>query len=244
MSDDTNAEEGQLYPSPLPVRRIRSGVRRRILECLSEGRATVTQISISTNLRLPHTSAELKRLRKEGLVFSDEETGSRGACLALSASGWDTLRADEIARIRDLTSESPPEGALGRLVSVSENNLLVAFVHRPSDGPIPIPNRPLDSNREFSTEDVWTWIEPRERKPRWLSSDTFLPVPPPPREVDTSNISSWGTESQVWGVQRFRFVDDSESLQLASGSWFGQPEELHKITLPSRISFGFSILAP
>ncbi len=235
MSDDTGPEEGQQKPVPLPVRRIRSGVRRRIMECLSEGRATVTKISISTNLRLPHTSAELKRLRKEGLVFSDGETGSRGACLALSASGWDMLRADEIARIRELSPDPPPDGALGRLVSVSENNLLVAFVHRPSDGPIAIPNRPLDSNREFSTDDVWTWIEPRERKPRWLSSDTFLPVPPPSREVDSSNISSWGADSEVWGVQRFRLVDDSQPLQLASGSWFGQPDELHKITLPSRV---------
>ncbi|MDE0708746.1 MAG: winged helix-turn-helix domain-containing protein, partial [Candidatus Poseidoniales archaeon] len=85
MTDDTDTEEEQQKLTPLPVKRIRSGVRRRILERLSEGRATVTQISSSTNLRLPHTSAELKRLRKEGLVFSDDETGSRGACLALSA---------------------------------------------------------------------------------------------------------------------------------------------------------------
>ena len=81
------------------MKRIRSAVRRRILERLSEGRATVTQIATSTDLRPPHTSAELKRLRREGLVISDAETGSRGACLALTARGWDTLRVDEIARI-------------------------------------------------------------------------------------------------------------------------------------------------
>ena len=235
MADDTNSEEEQQTPPQLPVKRIRSGVRRRIMERLSEGRATVTQISSATDLRLPHTSAELKRLRKEELVFSDGETGSRGACLALSARGWDTLRADEIARILDLTSEPPPQGALGRLVSVSENNLLLAFVRRPDEGPIAIPNRPLDVTREYSTEDVWTWIEPRERKPRWMSSETFLPASPPPREIDTSNISSWGTESQVWGVQRFRLVDDSQSLQLASGSWFGQPEDLQQVALPERV---------
>ena len=79
MVDDADTEEGQQEPVVLPVKRIRSGVRRRILECLSEGRATVTQIAAFTNLRLPHASAELKRLRKESLVFSDDETGSRGA---------------------------------------------------------------------------------------------------------------------------------------------------------------------
>lgn len=236
MTDDTDTEEEQQKLTPLPVKRIRSGVRRRILERLSEGRATVTQISSSTNLRLPHTSAELKRLRKEGLVFSDDETGSRGACLALSARGWDILRVDEIARIQDLSVEQPPMGALGRLIAVSENNLLIAFVGRPDDGPIAIPNRPLDSTSQRSTDDVWTWIEPRERKPRWMSAETYQPVSPPPREIDPSNIAAWGVESQVIGLQRFRLIDDSQSLQLASGSWFGKLEEPQQATLPDRIS--------
>ncbi|MEE2747393.1 MAG: winged helix-turn-helix domain-containing protein [Candidatus Thermoplasmatota archaeon] len=235
MAEDLNPEEEQNTLQEFPVKRIRSGVRRRIMEFLSEGRATVTQISSNTNLRLPHASAELKRLRKEGLVFSDEETGSRGACLALTAGGWDVLRADEIARIRELTTEPSPAGALGRLISVSGSNLLIAFVRRPIDGPIAIPNRPLDATRKYSTDDVWTWIEPRERKPRWMSSDTFHPVPPPSREIDSSNISSWGAESQVWGVQRFRLVDESHPLRLASGSWFGEYEDLQLLSLPERV---------
>ncbi len=236
MADDTDTEEEQQKPDQLPVKRIRSGVRRRILERLSEGRATVTQISSSANLRLPHTSAELKRLRKEGLVFSDDETGSRGACLALSARGWDTLRVDEIARIQHLSVEQPPVGALGRLIAVSKNNLLIAFVGRPHDGPIAIPNRPLDSTSQHSADDVWTWIEPRERKPRWVSSETYLPVSPPSREIDPSNIAAWGGESQVIGLQRFRLIDNSQTLQLASGSWFGELEEPRQAILPDHIS--------
>ena len=234
MVDEASPEEGQQTPAPLPVKRIRSAVRRRILERLSEGRATVTQIATSTDLRLPHTSAELKRLRREELVFSDEETGSRGACLALTARGWDTLRADEIARIQDLTAETPPSGALGKLISVTGNHLLLAFVRRPKDGPIALPNRPLDVTHPSSADDVWTWIEPRERKPRWMSSVTHLPVPPP-HEMDSSNISSWGTESQIWGLQRFRLIDASQSLQLASGSWFGEIEDSTQVRLPNRV---------
>ena len=238
MSEDAGVEEEQQGAIPLPVKRIRSGVRRRIMECLTEGRATVTQISTSTNIRLPHTSAELKRLRKEGLVFSDDETGSRGACLALSARGWGTFRADEIARISDLGDEQPPVGALGRLISVSGNNLLIAFVGWPNEGPIAIPNRPLDPNRNYSTDDVWTWIEPRERKPRWMSSDTYQPTPPPLREINPSNIAAWGAEPKVIGLQRFRLVDDSQPLQLSSGSWFGQLEDLQQANLPNRIPEG------
>ena len=238
MVDDIDAEEGQQGPASLPLKRIRSGVRRRILECLSEGRATVTQIAAFANLRLPHASAELKRLRKESLVFSDDETGSRGACLALSSRGWETLRADEIARVKHLVDEQPPTGALGRLISVSGNNLLIAFVRRPKGGPIAIPNRPLDPGRNFSQDDTWTWVEPRERKPRWLNSESYLPSPPPPREIDPSNIAAWGTESQVIGLQRFKLIDNSQPFQLASGSWFGNLNDLKSARLPNRVPEG------
>ncbi len=238
LVEDSNPEEEQQEPLPLPVRRIRGGVRRRILERLSEGRATVTQIATSTNLRIPHASAELKRLRKEELVYSDDETGSRGACLALSARGWETLRSDEIARVKGLSSEQPPTGALGRLISVSENNLLIAFVRRPKDGPIAIPNRPLDQSRERTEDDRWTWIEPRERKPRWVNSETYRPTTAPPRDISTSNIAAWGAESQVIGLQRFRLIDESQSLQLASGSWFGHLEDPIQAKLPNRVPEG------
>ena len=83
LVEGTNTEEVQLGPISLPAKHIRSGVRRRILERLSEGRATVSQIAQSTSIRVPHVSAELKRLREEQLVYSDEESGSRGAYLAL-----------------------------------------------------------------------------------------------------------------------------------------------------------------
>ena len=238
MEDDTGTEEGQQEPVSLPLKRIRSGVRRRILECLSEGRATVTQIAAFTNLRLPHASAELKRLRKESLVFSDDETGSRGACLALSSRGWETLRADEIARVKHLSDEQPPVGALGRLISVSGNNLLIAFVRKPKDGPIAIPNRPLETTRSYSVDDIWTWIEPRERKPRWVNSESYRSSPPPPREIDPSNIAAWGTESQVIGLQRFKLIDESQPLQLASGSWFGNLSDSKSARLPNRIPEG------
>ncbi|MEE2759737.1 MAG: winged helix-turn-helix domain-containing protein [Candidatus Thermoplasmatota archaeon] len=235
MLGGNDAEEAQQTPSSFPVKRIRSGVRRRIMECLSEGRATVSQISTSTSIRLPHVSAELKRLRDENLVFSDEESGSRGACLALTARGWDTIRSDEIARLQDLPKTTPPVGALGRLISVTGNQLLVAFVRRPQSGPIAIPSLPLDSKSRQSSEESWAWVEPRERKPRWVSSESFQPVPPPPREIDTSSIAAWGAEIQVWGLQRFRLIDVTQPLQLATGAWFGEMENLSSGFLPKQI---------
>ena len=235
MDSDTGTEDWKDKPNRLPFKRIRSAIRHRILERLTEGRATVTQISKSTRVRLPHTSAELKRLRKEGLVQSDEETGTRGACLALTAKGWEILRADEIARIRELSSQTPPEGSLGRLISVMDNHLLIAFIRRPTDGPIALPTRPLESAIDQVSNSDWVWIEPRERIPRWISSETFLPATQPPRDVTPSSLSAWGAESQVWGLQRFKLVDESIPLRLAIGSWFGQLDDLTLVPVPNQV---------
>ena len=49
-------------------RRIRSSYRRRLLDHLSDGPSTVSVAGKAVGLRLPHASAELKRMREEGLV--------------------------------------------------------------------------------------------------------------------------------------------------------------------------------
>ena len=234
LVEGTNTEEVQLGAISLLAKHIRSGVRRRILERLSEGRATVSQIAQSTSIRVPHVSAELKRLREEQLVYSDEESGSRGAYLALTGPGWNLIRSDEIARLQKLPESSPPPGALGRLVSVLGDQLLVAFIRRPQSGPIALPGVPL-STADLVGVTKWTWIEPRERKPRWISSESFQSVPAPPKEIDSSNISAWGADIAVWGLQRFRLIDGPSSLQLATGAWFGEMDAESEIDLPKGV---------
>lgn len=226
MAEEIDSKIDQNITQKKSVGRIRSGVRRRILDKLSESRSTVTEIAKEVGLRMPHASAELKRLREENLVNSDEETGSRGARLALTAKGWDTLRGDEITRLESLTQSQPPENALGRLVSVIGNNILVAFIRRPLDGPLALPSHPLESDLIRITEEThssdWIWAEPRERRPRWLDAETFLPVSPPVEDLDPSRIGAWGAKVPVWGLQRYRIID-ANPLRLGIGSWFGEP---------------------
>ena len=56
------AEESAKSPEK-PPRRIRSGYRRRMLDHLADGGGTVSEIALAVGLRLPHASAELKRMR-------------------------------------------------------------------------------------------------------------------------------------------------------------------------------------
>ena len=83
-------------------RRIRSKHRRRILSILSQGEATVSELSLKSNLRMPHVSAEVKRMRDDGLATSDLPPGSRGAMIRLTESGWSLLENDEWSKILGL----------------------------------------------------------------------------------------------------------------------------------------------
>ena len=58
----------QVHDEP---KKIRSKHRRRILSLLSDGEATVSLLSSESGLRMPHVSAEISRMRVEGLVTSD-----------------------------------------------------------------------------------------------------------------------------------------------------------------------------
>ena len=95
------SEDSEFDPIPSFVStptKIRSRYRRRLLNRLSEGGATVTILARDIDLQIPHASAELRKLRNEGLVSSDLVAGSRGAYLYLTELGWNRIRSDERSR--------------------------------------------------------------------------------------------------------------------------------------------------
>ena len=102
MSDDSEFN-ANLDESVSPSK-IRSRNKRRILGFLSEGRSTVGEIASATGIRVPHASAEIRRLRNATLVDSDMPAGSRGAKLHLTEAGWLAIKSDELA----LASEALP----------------------------------------------------------------------------------------------------------------------------------------
>ena len=84
------------YPSSPPVK-IRSRNKRRILRCLAESSSTVSEVANATGIRVPHASAEIRRLRNDSLLDSDLPSGSRGGRLHLTENGWEALKSDELA---------------------------------------------------------------------------------------------------------------------------------------------------
>ncbi len=83
-------------------RRIRSKHRRRLILRLSQGDATVSKLANDSGLRMPHASAEIRRMREERLVSSDLPAGSRGSRIRLTQKGWKVIEDDEWSKLLEL----------------------------------------------------------------------------------------------------------------------------------------------
>ena len=234
MSDEIEIIESSR--NPITLSRIRSSHRRRLLDRLTDGGTTVSILARDTGLRIPHASAELRRMRNDGLVASDQAAGSRGARLHLTQSGWEEIRSDELARAVEILPLPRPSHKYCLLARDGANILLGLLA--PIDSPLVlIPDRPSRGSAKdglsTGTEGVsWTWAVMRERAPRWfdLRNMEMLPNPPPTNNPET--ISSYSAENYTLGIVRARLVDSDRPVAMAPGIWIEPPSRRPDPPLP------------
>jgi len=233
------SDESQIVDSSSdsPVlKRIRSAHRRRLLDRLTDGGTTVSILARDTGLRTPHASAELRRMRNDGLVASDQAAGARGARLHLTQSGWEAIRSDELARAIQALPLPPPSHNYCLLARDGENILLGLLA--PIGSPLVlIPDRPSRSSAgegpSTGTEGVsWTWAVLRERSPRWFDLTNMEMLLEPPSTHNPETISSYVGENHTLGIVRARLVDPDRPVALAPGIWFGSPSRRPDPPLP------------
>tara|TARA_B100000029_G_scaffold126054_1_gene119692 strand:- start:4492 stop:7101 length:2610 start_codon:yes stop_codon:yes gene_type:complete len=220
-----------------PVR-IRSKHRRRLLGRLTEGGATVSELANDVGLRVPHASAELKRLRNDGLVSSDQSEGSRGASMHLTQSGWEVIRSDELSRAMEATP-LPSDSEMCCLLSRDGPNLLLGVLQPIQTPIIPIPIRPPaetgTSSSSTGREGVpWTWAVFRERDPRWFDLITMETASQIPKPIDPENIDAYSKQTNTLGIIRARLLDSERPIAIAPGQWFSEPSFLPPPPLPER----------
>ena len=234
MSDEPQIVDSS-SDSPV-LKRIRSAHRRRLLDRLTDGGTTVSILARDTGLRIPHASAELRRMRNDGLVSSDQVAGARGARLHLTQSGWEAIRSDELARaIQVLPLPSPSRNYC--LLARDGANILLGIL-APIESPLVlIPDRPLRSSvgegPSTGSEGVsWTWAVLRERSPRWFDLTNMEMLLEPPSSHNPETISSYVGENHTLGIVRARLVDPDRPVALAPGIWFEPPSRRPDPPLP------------
>ena len=218
------------------LKRIRSAHRRRLLDRLTDGGTTVSVLARDTGLRIPHASAELRRMRNDGLVASDQVAGARGARLHLTQSGWEAIRSDELARAVEVLPLPTPSIKYCLLARDGPNILLGLLA--PIDTPLVlIPDRPTRGSGtegdSTGNEGVsWIWVVLRERAPRWFNLNNMEMLPNPPSSHDPETISSYVGENHTLGIVRARLVDSDRPVALAPGIWFEYPSRRPDPPLP------------
>ena len=234
MSDEPQIVD--LSSDSTVLKRIRSAHRRRLLDRLTDGGATVSILARDTGLRIPHASAELRRMRNDGLVASDQVAGARGARLHLTQPGWEAIRSDELARaIQVLPLPSPSHNYC--LLARDGANILLGIL-APLESPLVlIPDRPsrgsVGEGPSTGSEGVsWTWAVLRERSPRWFDLTNMEMLLHPPSSHNPETISSYVGENHTLGIVRARLVDPDRPIALAPGIWFESPSRRPDSPLP------------
>ena len=212
--------------------KIRSRYRRRLLNRLSESGATVSVLARDIGLQVPHASAELRKLRNEGLVSSDLVAGSRGAYLHLTELGWNRIRSDEKSRALDALPLPSMPGKFC-ILDKDGSNLLMGISSIPKSPMILIPDRPPDhennSDDSIGNEGVrWNWAVFKEKDPRWFDLQSMKVIQTPPISVDPGKIDTYSTQSSVIGIIRATLINEMSQLAMTLGTWYDMPKSRQK----------------
>ena len=208
--------------------KIRSRYRRRLLNRLSDGGATVTALARDIGLQIPHASAELRKLRNEGLVSSDLTAGSRGAYLHLTDLGWDRIRSDE--RSRAIEALPLPSGKNKYCILDKDgSNILIGLSSIPKSPMVLIPDRPPESDildpESIGNEGVrWNWAIFKERNPRWFDLKSMTVSSAPPLSTDPEKIETYSGDKSVIGIIRANLIDERNPIAMTFGTWFDLPK--------------------
>ena len=216
-------------------KKIRSKHRRRILSLLSDGEATVSILSSESGLRMPHVSAEISRMRAEGLASSDLPPGSRGARIRLTEDGWRALEDDVWSKVIELKAPSSNSDYCC-VLSRDEGNLTLCFLSVPREPLVQIPNRivTLIPETTMSTRNKgasWSWAVLSEATPRWFDREKMTILDTPPEFAGPGSIESYAEKPQIFGIIRAKLLNPSTSSIISPGEWFSQPNQIYAAPL-------------
>ena len=178
-------------------------------------------------LRVPHASAELKKLRNNGYVVGDKEAGIRGAVQRLTDFGRQLLREDELAAFAKINLDEIPANCTGCVLARDKQMLLLAYRKKPQNALIPLPKRALGplgvadslSSGNEGVTTSWAWAVQNLSRQHWVDGATIRSIDPPIEVTDKNTISDWVIENSTWVILRVKLLEADLDISLSSGSW-------------------------
>ena len=208
------------YASSSDPQRIRGLHRRRVLSSLSRSDMTVAEISRFTNLRMPHVSAELRRLRREKLVDSASTAGTRGASIYLTPLGRQVFTQDVIHRAQSCLP-IPSTRSDVCLIFRDRDRLVLASTVLFDQLTIAIPDRQPTGDYSSGNQGAqWILAEIDSSDGLWINPHTGKIAEMPDVQFNPNSIESFSEEDRPVYVFNARMIGDKRPISLAPGTWF------------------------
>lgn len=187
---------------------------------------TVAEISRHSELRMPHVSAELKRLRREKLVASNSVAGTRGASIYLTPQGRQTILEDVIHRSLSCTPLPPSKNEIC-LLSKDGGRLLLASTVLYEEPTVAIPDRPhinTDSNGNQGVQ--WILAEVNTLGGTWINPHEGTLVENPDFHFNPNSIESFSEGDRPVYVFDAKIIGENRPISIPPGTWFKPRFEL------------------
>ncbi len=205
-------------------KKIRSKHRLRMMLRLSEGEETVSDLAKLVGLRVPHASAEIRKMREESLVTSDLPVGSRGAKMSLTDNGWNVLQTDEWSKAL-VALPLPREIDKYTILYRDKTDILFAFLDKPNEPMIMIPDRMPGSTGNDGVS--WSWASLNESGPRWFNLDSMEISLESPVKPDPQSIDAYSKRPRIIGIIRGKVLNNKAAITASVGKWFSAPSDRH-----------------
>lgn len=206
----------------MTIRPIRSRTHRKILHCLMDGPATVSDLAQWSNMKLPHMSLGCKQLRETGHIQRDDVTGIRKAPHRLTQLGVDRVRSDMVHHMIKAKVDNFPSNYDAIVIKVEGSKVLIGYTKQPKNHLQFIPNKGFEQSNSPSNISKGnaggTWVSIHGSTIGWYNAMDGSPTSPEAPAKGTL-IEFQQPEKKlglVWG----NIIRESHEPHLSEKTWF------------------------
>jgi len=206
----------------MTIRPIRSRTHRKILHCLMDGPATVSDLAQWSNMKLPHMSLGCKQLREMGQIQRDDVTGIRKAPHRLTQLGVERVRSDMVHHMLKSKFGMFPSKFDAVIIKIEGSKVLIGYTKQPKNHLHFIPNKGYEQGDNPSNTSKGnaggTWISIHGSRIGWYNATDGTSTSPETPAKGTL-IEFQHPEKKI-GLAWGNIIRESHESHLSEKTWF------------------------
>ena len=206
----------------MTIRPIRSRTHRKILHCLMDGPATVSELAQWSSMKLPHMSLGCKQLREMGHIQRDDVTGIRNARHRLTELGVERIRSDMVHHMLKAKAGLSPSNHDAIVIKIEGSKVLIGYTKQPKYQLHYIPNKGFEQGNNPSHISKGnaggTWISIHGSTIGWYNATDGSPTSP---EVPAKGtLIEYQHPEEKLGLVWGNILRESHESHLSEKTWF------------------------